>query len=108
MQDFPTYYDIKLAQTSKIFESSEVIGLTPEQIQEGEKAYYQILDKLQKGEDIDEGLLTGIIGGAAGFLLGPAVGKVLCKVLGINEDGVLGKMLTSKLVTTAIGVSLGK
>jgi hypothetical protein len=34
-----TYYDIKLANTSKIFESEQIIGLTPEQIQEGEKFY---------------------------------------------------------------------
>jgi len=108
MQDFPTYYDIKLAQTSKIFESEEIIGLTPEQIQEGEKAYYQILEKLKKGDDIDEGLIGSLVGGAAGALLGPAIMKALCKILGISEDGTLGKLLTSRLVMTAVGVTLGK
>jgi hypothetical protein len=107
MTEFPTYLDIKLANTSKIFESEEIIGLTSEEIQEGEKNYNILLEKIQNGEEIDEGLLSSIVGGAAGFLLGPSIGKILCSVLGIKEEGVLGKLLTSRLVTTAMGVALG-
>jgi hypothetical protein len=102
-----TYYDIKLASSSKIFESEQISGLSPEQILEGEKAYKEILEKIQKGEPIDEGFWGGLIGGAAGALVGPAVGKAICKALGIDEKGTLGTLFTSRLVTTAIGVALG-
>lgn len=108
MNDFPTYYDIKYANTSKIFESELIKDLTPDQIQEAEKAYNILVEKLQKGETIDEGLFGAIVGGGLGFLAGPTIGKAICSVLGIKEDGPLGKLLTSKLVTTAMGVALGK
>ena len=108
MEMIPTYYDLKYSSSSKIFESEEIKGLTPDQIQEGEKAYNIILEKLKNGETIDEGLLGAIIGGAAGALAGPAIGKAICSVLGINLDGALGKLLTSRLVTTAMGIALGK
>ena len=106
--DFPTYYDIKYSQSSKIFESEEIRDMSPDQIQEAEKAYYQILEKLNKGEEIDEGFLGALTGGAIGALAGPAIGRAICRALGINEEGTLGKLLTSRLVTTAIGIALGK
>ena len=103
----PTYYDLKYSSSSKIFESEEIKGLTPDQIQEGEKAYKLILEKLKNGEDLDEGILGAFIGGAAGALAGPAIGRAICRALGIDEKGVLGTMLTSRLVTTSIGIALG-
>jgi hypothetical protein len=108
MKEFPTYLDLKYSQESKIFEAEEVKGMTTEQIQEAEKAYNTLVEKLQKGEQIDEGLFGAIVGGGLGLLAGPAIGKAICSVLGIKEDGPLGKLLTSKLVTTAIGITLGK
>jgi hypothetical protein len=102
-----TYYDIKLSTSSKIFESEEIKGLTPEQIIEGEKAYNVILEKIKNGEPIEEGFWGGLIGGAAGALAGPAIGKAVCKALGIDEKGTLGTLFTSRLVTTAIGIALG-
>jgi len=66
------------------------------------------LEKVNNGEEIDEGFLSGLVGGTAGALVGPAIGKAICKALGIDEKGTLGKLLTSRLVTTAIGVALGK
>lgn len=108
MNEFPTYYDLKFSKGSKIFEAEEIKGLTPEQIAEGEKAYATLVEKLQKGEPIDEGLLGSIIGGTAGLLVGPAIGRAICRALGIEENGTLGKLLTSRLVTTAIGIALGK
>lgn len=106
--DFPTYYDIKYSNSSRIFESEEIKNLTPDQIQEAEQAYYKILDKLNNGEEIDEGFLGALVGGAAGALAGPAIGRAICRALGIDENGTLGKLLTSRLVTTAIGIALGK
>jgi len=108
MEKFPTYYDIKYSNSSKIFETEEIKGLTPEQIAEGEKAYNILVEKLQNGEEIDEGLFTGLLGAGVGALAGPAIGKAICKALGIDEGGTLGKLLTSRLVTSAIGYALGK
>ena len=104
----PTYYDLKYSNSSKIFEAEEIKDLTPDQIQAGEEAYHAIVEKLKNGEQIDEGLLGALVGGTAGFLAGPAIGRAICSVLGIKEDGALGKLLTSRLVTTAMGVALGK
>jgi hypothetical protein len=104
----PTYYDIKYAQSSKIFEAEEVMGTTPEQLQEAEKAFVILLEKLNKKEDVDEGFLGALTGGAVGALAGPAIGRAICRALGIDENGNLGKLLTSRLVTTAIGIALGK
>jgi len=108
MKEFPTYLDLKFSQGSKIFEANQIKGIPADQIQEAENVYNVLVEKLQRGEEIDEGLFGAIIGGAAGALIGPAIGKAICKVLGIDENGHLGKLLTSRLVSTAIGVALGK
>lgn len=108
MKEFPTYYDLKFSETSKIFEAEEIQGLSPDQIQEAEKIYHTLVEKIEKGEEIDEGLFTGIMGGLGGALIGPAIMKSICKILGIDEKGTFGKLLTSRLVTTAVGISLGK
>lgn len=108
MKEIPTYYDLKYAETSKIFEAEHIKGLSPDEISEGEKLYHDLVEKLENGEEIDEGLLGSIIGGATGLLIGPAIGKAICKVLGIDEKGHFGKLLTSRLVTTALGIALGK
>jgi len=103
-----TYYDFKYAQSSKIFESEQIKNLNPDEIKEGEEYYNKVLEALEKGEPIDEGFLSGLLGGAAGALVGPAIGKAICKVLGIDQKGHLGKLLTSRLVTGAMGIALGK
>ena len=108
MNNFPTYYDIKYSNSSRIFESELVKDLSPDQIQEAENAYNILVEKLKNGEEIDEGFWGAVAGGAVGALIGSAVGKAICAVLGIKEDGALGKLLTSRLVTTAMGVALGK
>lgn len=107
MSDLLTYYDIKYASTSKIFEAEEIKDLTPDQLQEAEKFYYAIVEKLEKKEPIEEGLLGGLLGGSVGFLVGPAIGKAICKALSIDEKGTLGTLLCSRLVSTAIGAALG-
>jgi len=106
--EMPTYFDLKNKKTSMIFESEQIKGLTTEQIREGEKTYALLLEKLEKGENIEEGFFGAVIGGAAGALIGPAIGKAICKALGIDQEGTLGKLLTSRLVTTAIGIALGR
>jgi hypothetical protein len=108
MEKFPTYYDLKYSNGSSIFESEQIKGFTPTQIKEAERTYSLIVDKLKKGEDIDEGLFTGLLGAGVGALAGPAIGKAICSVLGIQENGALGKLLTSSLVTAALGYTLAK
>jgi len=107
MKEFPTYYDLKYAEHS-IFEAEQIQGLSPDELQEAENVYYTLVEKLEKGEEIEEGFLGALAGGAVGALIGPAIGKAICKVLGIDPAGTLGKLMTSRLVTTALGIALGK
>lgn len=107
-EELLTYYDVKYANSSKIFEAEEIQDKTPDQIQAGEKLYNEILEKLNDDSNIDEGFWGSVLGAGAGALAGPAVGRAMCKALGIDEKGHLGKLLTSRLVTAAIGAALGK
>ena len=109
-EQFPTYYDLKYANSSKIFEAEEILksGVTPDQLNEAEQTYYKIVEALESGQEIDEGFFKSLIGGTIGALAGPAIGRALCKVLGIDEKGTLGKLLTSRLVTASMGIALGK
>lgn len=107
-ESLPTYYDIKYAEVSRIFEAEEIKGATPEQIQNATAFYEGIISALESGEDVDEGLLGGLAGAGIGVLAGPTIGKAICKVLGVDPKGNLGKLLTSRLVTTAFGYELGK
>ena len=108
MKKLPTYLELKEERYSKIFEYEEIKDLNSQEINEAENAYHYILEKIQNGEELEEGFLGGLIGGATGALVGPAIGRAICKALGIDENGTLGKLLTSRVVTTAIGIALGK
>lgn len=65
----------------------------------------QIGDK--KLSELDEGFLGQILGGVAGYVIGPAIGKVIANALGV-EKGILYDMMTSKLVSVALGASIAK
>lgn len=108
MENLPTYLDIKYGMSSRIFEAEEIMGSSPDEVQKAEEAYYKIVESLEEGQEIDEGFLSGLVGAGVGALAGPAIGRAICKVLGIEENGTLGKLLTSRLVTTAMGYALGK
>lgn len=56
---------------------------------------------------IDEGLLSAIVGGVVGGAAGKTVMQAVCKALGVKEDSTLGKLLTSRMVLTAVGTYLG-
>jgi hypothetical protein len=56
---------------------------------------------------MDEGLFSALLGGVAGATIGPAIMKAVCKILGIDQNGTLGKLLTSSLVMGALGAELG-
>ena len=110
MDKIPTFLELQYANSSKIFEAEEILAskVTPDQLFEAEQLYHEVVSKLEKGEEIDEGFFSGLLGGAVGALAGPAIGRAICKVLGINTSGALGKLFTSRLVTTAMGIALGK
>lgn len=75
------------------------------------KQYDAIIEQLQeakeKGLPIDEGLFGSIFGGIAGATAGPTIMKAVCNVLGVDERGTFGNLLTSRLVLAALGAKLG-
>ena len=104
-----------MVHTSELFEGINLQGYDYNEIQNCKTLYEYLVDSadraafLNEGMDttIDEGLLTGLLGGAAGALIGPTIMRAVCRILGVNETGSLGKLLTSPLVTGAIGMELG-
>lgn len=80
-------------------------------INEEQQAYDNLIQILQEAKanntPIDEGLGKAILGGLAGATVGPAIMKAVCRVLGINETGPMGNLMTSRLVLTALGGYLG-
>ena len=56
---------------------------------------------------LDEGFLGKIVGGVAGFLVGPTIGRIVANALGIDR-GILYDMFTSRLVSTALGAAIAK
>lgn len=79
-------------------------------LNESEKQEVQnVLHKFgnKKIDELDEGILGSIIGGLTGFVVGPAIGKIIANALGI-EKGIIYDMLTSRLVSTALGAAITK
>jgi hypothetical protein len=91
--------------------SMETIAQETITINEEQQAYDNLIQILQEAKanntPIDEGLGKAILGGLAGATIGPAVMRAVCKVLGINETGPMGNLMTSRLVLTAMGSYLG-
>lgn len=73
--------------------------------------YDDVIAKLQEAKEnnipIEEGLLGAIVGGVAGATIGPKVMKAICKALGVDEKGPFGSLLTSRLILTAVGTTVG-
>ena len=59
------------------------------------------------GNPMDEGFLGKLVGGVAGFLVGPTIGKIIANALGVNQ-GILYDMFTSRLVSAVLGSSIAK
>ena len=80
-------------------------------INEEQQAYDNLIQILQEAKanntPIDEGLGKALLGGLAGATVGPAIMRAVCRVLGINETGPMGSLMTSRLVLTAMGGYLG-
>jgi len=95
---------------SMIFENAEVDGMSNEELKVNEEAYKTLIEYIEQGKDLnelDEGVFGAIFGGLAGVTVGPWLGKAICKCLGIDK-GLLYDVFTSRLFTTALGVTIGK
>lgn len=101
--------------TAELFEGYDISNLSLEEIAAAKKAYNYLIEAntiakaegKDLGEIIDEGILSGIIGGIAGGTIGTSIGRALCKCLGIQENGLLGNLLTSRIFLAAMGYELG-
>ncbi len=76
-----------------------------------ELTYDDVIAKLQEakenGTPIEEGILGAVVGGITGATIGPKIMKALCKALGVSENGPFGSLLTSRLVLSAVGATVG-
>ena len=74
-------------------------------------SYDTIIQKLQEAKEnnipIEEGILGALTGGLIGATIGPSVMKAICKILGVDERGQFGSLLTSRMMTTALGAVMG-
>lgn len=91
----------EIANTNKINEDvhvrNEQYDLLIEQLQEAK----------DNGDPIDEGLFKAIFGGLTGAVAGPSIIKAFCKALGVDEKGMFGNLLSSRLFLTALGGYVG-
>ena len=67
----------------------------------------QICEDEYEGNPMDEGVLGELVGGVAGFLVGPTIGKIMAKALGVNR-GIQYDMFTSRLVSAVMGTAIAK
>ena len=76
-----------------------------------ELTYDKVIAQLQEAKEndipLEEGIIGAVVGGLAGATFGPKVMKAVCKALGVDEKGPLGSLLTSRLILTAVGTSVG-
>jgi hypothetical protein len=91
--------------------SMETIAQETVTLNEEQQAYDNLIQILQEAKanntPIDEGLGKAILGGLAGATVGPMIMKGVCSILGINENGALGNLMTSRVILTALGGYLG-
>lgn len=93
-----------------LMKTMEEIAGSQQNINE-ELAYDNIIQKLTEAKEanlpIEEGLLGALTGGIIGMAIGPKVMKAICKILGVDERGQFGSLLTSRMMTTALGAAMG-
>ncbi len=76
-----------------------------------ELTYDKVIEQLQQAKEndipLEEGLIGAVLGGLTGATIGPKVMKAICKALGVDEKGPFGSLLTSRLILTAVGTTVG-
>ena len=101
----------------KMIENEQIIDMTDRLYEnlEGDEDFEILTEELIEhfgaaGIDVDkmdEGILGTLIGGVAGFFIGPKIGRIIARALGI-EKGILFDMFNSKLVGAALGAAIVK
>ena len=104
-----TFKEFKNPESKPIFESHHVENLSESEVLEAERIYKEIEEYINENgiQNLDEGILGRIVGGIAGFVVGPAIGRIVANALGI-ERGIIYDMLTSRIVSAALGSSIAK
>jgi hypothetical protein len=100
---------------SRLYEGIDLSQYAPEQIMNSKKLYDYIVESAEIAKEegkslddvVDEGIFSALVGVAAGATVGPSIMKAVCKVLGIQETGTLGNLLTSRVVLAAVCGELG-
>ena len=73
--------------------------------------YDNLINGLQKakeeGKPLNEGLFTGLFAAGTTAIVGPTIMKAVCNVLGIDQKGPLGNLMTSRLILAAMAGKLG-
>lgn len=99
----------KITEEKEIIKKTYLPFLSESQNMEVDKISNKIYEEWVKNgsniEDLNEGFFTKVLGGTAGFIIGPSIGKAIARALGINK-GILYDLLTSKLVSTALGAAV--
>lgn len=114
---FEEYYNKKVSESQDDFKlftdfkSEENKGLYYLTEQENAQIdeYVKIFES-EHGNDLsklDEAFFGKLLGGVAGFLVGPTIGRIIANALGIDK-GILYDMFTSRLVSTALGSAIAK
>lgn len=101
--------------TNELFEGVDLTNVSAKEVQNAKKLFNYIVESAAIAQEegktlddvMDEGLFTALLGGVAGSTIGPAIMKAICRILGIDVNGTLGKLLTSSLVLGALGAELG-
>ena len=90
-----------------VLEQIEIYELNEQQIAEVGALEEKMLVILEKDgfQGLDKAINEGLFGGALGFLIGPSIGRVIARALGI-EKGILYDMFTSRLVSAALGSAI--
>ena len=105
--EMPDFLDMKMKEKEEIIDLSDAIyeEIKTDNISE------ELLDHFRAAgidvDNMDEGLLGTLVGGLTGFFIGPSVGRLIARALGVTK-GVLFDMFNSKLVGTALGVAIMK
>ena len=100
--------------TNELFEGVDLTNVSAKEVQNAKKLFNYIVESAaiaqEEGKSLDdvmdEGLFTALLGGVAGATIGPAIMKAICRILGIDVNGTLGKLLTSSLVLGALSTEL--
>lgn len=99
--------EVQTEKLNEFLKPGEFEELNENQKQELENLLYLYESRKNEEDIIDEGLITKLLGGTAGFIIGPFIGKIIANALGI-EKGIVYDMLTSRLANAALGAALTK